>query len=87
MTEDCDFQASLRERDALVDQSRPILARQSPEVAGTTHAAFLRSDPTNKSVGCWPAVCRACNGGARLSVVLRGAEWAAHATQTGPLPH
>ncbi|MHC2582248.1 hypothetical protein ACVI1J_005575 [Bradyrhizobium diazoefficiens] len=41
MTEEYDFQAALRESNGLVEQIRPILAAQSPEVAGTTIAQLL----------------------------------------------
>ncbi|MCP1761920.1 hypothetical protein [Bradyrhizobium japonicum] len=41
MSDDYDFQAALRESDALVEQIRPILAGQSPEVTGTTIAQLV----------------------------------------------
>ncbi|WFU46008.1 hypothetical protein QA640_45360 (plasmid) [Bradyrhizobium sp. CB82] len=41
MTDNYDFQAALRENDGLVEQIRPILARQSPEVASATVAQLL----------------------------------------------
>ncbi|MCA1524271.1 hypothetical protein [Bradyrhizobium yuanmingense] len=41
MTDDYDFQAALRESDGLVEQIRPILTGQTPEVAGTTVAQLL----------------------------------------------
>lgn len=41
MTQDYDFQAALRESDALVEQIRPILAGQNPEVVGATLAQLL----------------------------------------------
>ena len=41
MTDDYDFQAALRESDALVEQIRPILAGQSPELTGATIAQLL----------------------------------------------
>ncbi|MHC2534243.1 hypothetical protein [Bradyrhizobium diazoefficiens] len=41
MTDDYDFQAALRESDGLVEQIRPILAGQNPEVVGATLAQLL----------------------------------------------
>lgn len=41
MTDDCDFQAALRESDVLVEQIRPILAGQNPDAVGATLAQLL----------------------------------------------
>ncbi|MEY9364756.1 hypothetical protein ABH994_007477 [Bradyrhizobium yuanmingense] len=41
MIDDYDFQAAMRQSDALVEHIRPILAGQSPEVTGATIAQLL----------------------------------------------
>ncbi|WLB24972.1 hypothetical protein QIH85_24125 [Bradyrhizobium japonicum] len=55
-----DFQAALRERDALVDQIKPILAGQNPDAVGATlaqllailHGTFRGSPSSNLAQGC-----------------------------------